>query len=288
MNTLTGSANPVRCLFNLNIMAHLQFYQRQAIYAGIQAGKTDAQIAREIEVHRSTVGREIKRSGGRENYQAMQAHQEAKERQCDAMLFRNTYSVGMDLFTTLQKRNAYYRYLFNTHPPLLDLTFFRNPSVWFYFFRDNALRNRFTVGEGGSSSLGGLNDSVNNTFNKNSGDQTNAGKSVNKVNHSAYFNKFGFAFSLACTANAFALFLSHLADHQKVSVPSKNCKDVKDGSTEVLFFHHPKQNFIQNTSCFAHQFKNINKPYTFSKIFNSLLLPLPIFKQNTTHPHPNF
>jgi hypothetical protein len=247
-------------------MSHLQFHQRQAIYAGIQAGKSDAQIAREIEVHRSTVGREIKRSGGRENYKPMQAHQDAKERQCDAMILRNTYSLGMDLFTVLQKRNAFYRYLSENHSPFLDLTPFRYSWLWYnYFFRNQ--RNRFTIGEGGSGSLGGLNNTATDSSNTNSGN-SNASSGINNDNTA---NELNFAFSLACTANTFALFLmAQLSNDQKFSVPSENCNhsEEKDNSTE--FFHHAWQIIIPKTSGNTNEFEFIKMPYTFQNFSTSL------------------
>ncbi|MEH0155928.1 helix-turn-helix domain-containing protein [Limibacter armeniacum] len=49
-------------------MKHLTYNQRKKIADGIKKNMSDAAIAREIGVHRSTVGREIKRYGGREKY----------------------------------------------------------------------------------------------------------------------------------------------------------------------------------------------------------------------------
>ncbi|MEH0154247.1 helix-turn-helix domain-containing protein [Limibacter armeniacum] len=58
-------------------MKHLTIQQRKQIASGISKNKSDAAIAREIGVHRSTVGREIKRCGGREFYKAMLAEKMA-------------------------------------------------------------------------------------------------------------------------------------------------------------------------------------------------------------------
>jgi hypothetical protein len=259
-------------------MAHLQFYQRQAIYAGIQAGKSDAQIARDIEVHRSTVGREIKRSGGRENYKPMQAHQDAKERQCDAMFFRNTYSIGMDLFTVLQKRNAYYRYLFNTHAPFLDSFFVRIPSGWFYLFRNE--RNRFTIGEGGNGSLGGLNSSMNNSFDTNSGNSNESGNYTNDPN--SFLNEFGYAFSFAFTANSFALFLlTQLATGQKDFVLTRPHEFLKNKNTEAIFFYDALQGLI--CFCIANEVESIKNPSAYLKVLTSLpVTACKFYTQNVT------
>ncbi|MEH0153806.1 helix-turn-helix domain-containing protein [Limibacter armeniacum] len=45
-------------------MPHLTYNQRKIIQQGISQGKSNAAIARELKVHRATVGREIKRNGG--------------------------------------------------------------------------------------------------------------------------------------------------------------------------------------------------------------------------------
>ncbi|MEH0157674.1 helix-turn-helix domain-containing protein [Limibacter armeniacum] len=68
-------------------MKHLTFEQRQVILEGIRNHKTDAAIAREIGVHRSTVGREIKRNGGRKYYCADLAYRIARHHQRFAYFF---------------------------------------------------------------------------------------------------------------------------------------------------------------------------------------------------------
>lgn len=126
-------------------MFHLTFADRKLIYACIQAGQSNAQIAREVGVHRSTIGRELKRNGGRENYQPMQANRAAKARQREAMPQRNTIGLGMLLFTVLEQRYDFYPYLSKTHEKLSFLEMFiRHPYDWAY---DNPseLRNRDTL-----------------------------------------------------------------------------------------------------------------------------------------------
>ena len=53
----------------------LSFVERERISRGIAAGESDSEIARAIGRHRSTVGREIKRCGGRRRYRALRAEQ---------------------------------------------------------------------------------------------------------------------------------------------------------------------------------------------------------------------
>ncbi len=54
--------------------------QRYQIYALRKAGFNQTVIAAELEVHKSTVTREIKRNTGQRGYRPQQAHQSALER----------------------------------------------------------------------------------------------------------------------------------------------------------------------------------------------------------------
>jgi transposase, IS30 family len=58
----------------------LSFVERERISRGIAAGESDSQIARVLGRHRSTVGREIRRGGGRRAYRAVAAERGAHRR----------------------------------------------------------------------------------------------------------------------------------------------------------------------------------------------------------------
>jgi hypothetical protein len=97
-------------------LLHLSFPQRQYIEEGIAAGKSNAQIARELRVHRSTIGREIKRNADcRENYKAFEADDTAWKRQKEAMPKRHLLYGGVSFGSTLESRNFFYIYSSRSH-----------------------------------------------------------------------------------------------------------------------------------------------------------------------------
>jgi len=54
--------------------------QRYQMYALMQAGSTPTKIAQVLGVHRSTVGRELKRNKGKRGYRPKQAHSISTQR----------------------------------------------------------------------------------------------------------------------------------------------------------------------------------------------------------------
>lgn len=59
---------------------HLTESDRYHIKAQLEAGKTQTEIARKLDIHKSTVSRELKRNSGRKGYRPKQAHQKAAKR----------------------------------------------------------------------------------------------------------------------------------------------------------------------------------------------------------------
>jgi IS30 family transposase len=60
----------------------LSFEDRERIFVGISRGESDAEIARALGRHRSTVGREIRRCGGRRHYRPLRAERSARRLAC--------------------------------------------------------------------------------------------------------------------------------------------------------------------------------------------------------------
>ena len=56
----------------------LSFEERVEIAMRVEAGQSDSEIARGLGRHRSTIGRELGRCGGRERYRAIRAEQRAQ------------------------------------------------------------------------------------------------------------------------------------------------------------------------------------------------------------------
>jgi IS30 family transposase len=97
-------------------MKKLNWTQRNLIAEGIRAGKSNAQIAREIGVHRSTVGREIERNAeSREKYCARMADDRSWQRQQEAMPKRIPMFGGVNFGMKLNVRNEIYTYHSHLH-----------------------------------------------------------------------------------------------------------------------------------------------------------------------------
>jgi transposase, IS30 family len=60
----------------------LSFEDRERIFVGIARGESDAEIARAIGRHRSTIGREIRRCGERRHYRPLKAERSARRLAC--------------------------------------------------------------------------------------------------------------------------------------------------------------------------------------------------------------
>ena len=59
--------------------------QRYQISALKRIGHSQTEIAKELEVHKSTVSRELSRNTGERGYRPKQAHEKARERRAKAM-----------------------------------------------------------------------------------------------------------------------------------------------------------------------------------------------------------
>ncbi|WP_338395034.1 helix-turn-helix domain-containing protein [Fulvitalea axinellae] len=114
-------------------MGQLNIYHRAQIFLGIRKGKTNAQIARGIGFHRSTVGREIERNGGRENYDLWKAQSARDRRQGMAVFSRMLFGGGVSFDSKLRKLNLKYAHLSYTHIHWSDYEqdrFFRKTEAW--------------------------------------------------------------------------------------------------------------------------------------------------------------
>lgn len=69
-------------------VSRLTLTDREEISRGIVEGVSNAEIARRIDRHRSTVGREINNNGGRDEYRAVAAHLAAQQRAKRPKLFK--------------------------------------------------------------------------------------------------------------------------------------------------------------------------------------------------------
>ncbi|BDD11988.1 hypothetical protein FUAX_44200 (plasmid) [Fulvitalea axinellae] len=116
-------------------MSQLNIAHRAQIYLGIRNGKTDAQIARGIGFHRGTVGREIMRNGGRENYDLWRAQRARDIRQGMAVTDRILFGGGVPFNSRLRNLGLKYAHLSHLHIHWYDYyqdRFFRKAEAWRY------------------------------------------------------------------------------------------------------------------------------------------------------------
>jgi IS30 family transposase len=77
VNVLRDVGSTLRRLERVSIDGRLSLGDRSEIYAGLAAKQSGAAIARRLEVHPSTVTREIAANGGRVGYRPLEAHRRA-------------------------------------------------------------------------------------------------------------------------------------------------------------------------------------------------------------------
>ena len=63
---------------------HLTHEDRVLIYELLRSGKSQKEIADKLQVHKSTIGREVKRNSGRKGYRPHQAEEIAQKRKVTA------------------------------------------------------------------------------------------------------------------------------------------------------------------------------------------------------------
>ncbi|BDD09290.1 hypothetical protein FUAX_17220 [Fulvitalea axinellae] len=142
-------------------MSQLNITHRARIFLGIREGKTDAEIARVIGFHRSTVGREIQRNGGREGYDLWKAQGARDRRQGLAVLGRMLFGGGVPFNSRLRKRDLKYAYFSYAHIHWYDFDqdrFFRKSETWRHqpYVRRRSVSVFFGFPKSGRMSLGSL------------------------------------------------------------------------------------------------------------------------------------
>src|SRR4051794_40480677 len=79
LNVLARTPRPVELAEWNASPAHLSLHEREEIRVGLERGETFTAIAATLGRAVSTVSREVAANGGRENYQAWQAHRRARK-----------------------------------------------------------------------------------------------------------------------------------------------------------------------------------------------------------------
>ncbi|HYN35086.1 MAG TPA: IS30 family transposase [Ilumatobacteraceae bacterium] len=77
VNVLRNAGGTLRRVERVSINGRLSLADRSEIYAGLAAKESGAAIARRLDVHPSTVTREIAGNGGRDGYRPLAAHRRA-------------------------------------------------------------------------------------------------------------------------------------------------------------------------------------------------------------------
>jgi transposase, IS30 family len=77
VNVLRNAGGTLRRVERVSIDGRLSLVDRSEVYAGLAAKESGAAIARRLEVHPSTITREIAANGGRDGYRPLAAHRRA-------------------------------------------------------------------------------------------------------------------------------------------------------------------------------------------------------------------